>query len=69
MAMPAWVAETWNALSEDRKKQAGDFLKVLLSEQREEQKPPSSFPFGILRGKIEVADNFDDPLPEFEDYT
>ena len=62
MAMPTWVAETWNALSEDRKKQAGDFLKVLLSEQREEQKTPPAFPFGILRGKIEVADNFDDPM-------
>ena len=69
MAKPTWAAETWNALSEDRKKQAGDFFKALLSEQREEQKTPSGFPFGILRGKIEIADNFDDPLPEFEDYT
>jgi len=24
--------------------------------------------FGLLRGKIRIADNFDEPLDEFEDY-
>jgi hypothetical protein len=26
-------------------------------------------PFGLLRGKIRIHDNFDDPLEEFEPYT
>ena len=68
MAMPAWVPETWAKLNEENQKQAGDFLQFLLSRQNEEQQPKQEFPFGILKGKIKVADNFDDPLPEFEEY-
>ena len=70
MSMPAWVPEAWSQLNEDKQKQAGAFLRSLLSQQRDEQQAQSSgFPFGILKGKIEVADNFDDPLPGLEDYT
>lgn len=25
--------------------------------------------FGILKGQISIADDFDEPLPDFEDYT
>lgn len=25
-------------------------------------------PWDIFKGKIEIAEDFDDPLPEFEDY-
>ena len=68
MAMPAWVSEAWAKLSEENQKQASDYLQLLLSQQQESARPKKEFPFGALKGQIWVADNFDDPLPEFEEY-
>jgi len=34
-----------------------------------QQVPPRPpFPFGVLKGKVKMAENFDDPMEEFEDY-
>ena len=69
MAMPAWIPETWAKLNDANRKQAEDFMQFLLLKQKEETLPEKEgFPFGMLRGKIEISDNFDDPLPEFEEY-
>ena len=68
MAMPAWVPEAWAKLNEDNQKQMSDYLQLLLSKQEAETKHRKPFPFGIMKGQIHVADNFDDPLPEFEEY-
>ena len=68
MAMPAWVPEAWAKLSEENKKQAGDFVQFLLTQQEKEKKPNNEALFDILKGQIEVYDNFDDPLPGFEEY-
>lgn len=68
MAMPAWVPEAWAKLSQTGQKQAGDYLKFLLMQEQEENKPEKEFPFGLLKGKIMVAENFDDPLEAFEEY-
>ena len=69
MAMPAWVPEVWSQLSEDHQKEAGDFLRSLLSQQKGEKMiNKTGFPFGILKGQVEMFDNFDDPLPGLEDY-
>jgi prevent-host-death family protein len=32
------------------------------------QKPPQRRPIGIDKGKVFIHDNWDDPLPEFEEY-
>ena len=69
MAMPAWVPEAWAELSVDQQRQAGDFIQFLLSQQKkEEQNNPKPFRFGTMKGQIEIFDNFDDPLPGFEEY-
>ena len=68
MAMPAWVPETWAKLSEENQKQAGDFLQFLLTQQEKEKKPKNEELFDLLKGQIEIYDNFDDPLPGFEEY-
>ncbi len=69
MAMPAWIPESWAKLNDANKKQAEDFIQFLLLKQKEETLPgKEGFPFGILRGKIKISDDFDDPLPEFEEY-
>ena len=73
MAMPAWVPEAWGRLNADNQKQAGDLLQFLLSRQEaqaaEDAKPKKSrVQYDVLKGKIKGYDNFDDPLPEFEEY-
>ena len=69
MAMPAWVPVTWAKLNEENKKQADAFMKQLYSKQQaEDMSSVKPFQFGVLKGQIEIADNFDDPLPCFEKY-
>ena len=69
MAMPAWMPETWAKLNEENKEQASSFIQALLSKQEnEEELKKKGFRFGILKGKIKVSADFDDPLPEFEEY-
>lgn len=34
----------------------------------ESEPPPGPVRFGTLRGKIQIADDFDAPLADFEDY-
>ena len=70
MAMPAWVPEAWGRLNADNQKQIGNFLQFLLSQQEAEDAKPkkSRVQYDVLRSKIKVYDNFDDPLPEFEEY-
>lgn len=69
MAMPAWVPEAWAELNADKQKQVGDFIQFMLAQQEKEKtEAPKPFRFGMMKGQIEVYDNFDDPLPEFEEY-
>lgn len=69
MEMPEWISETWAKLNEDSQKQAEDYIRFLLEQQKkEESKKVKPFIFGTMRGQIKVYDNFDDPLPELEGY-
>lgn len=69
MEMPEWISDTWAKLNTDRQKRAEDFVYYLLEQQKKEDaKEVKPFIFGALKGQIKVYDNFDDPLPEFEEY-
>ena len=69
MAMPAWIPEAWNKLSEDNQKKAENILQVLLKELGEADVPKKThIQYDVMKGKITIADNFDDPLTEFEEY-
>ena len=73
MGMPAWVPEAWGRLNADNQRQAGNFLQFLLLQQEAQlagdSKPKkSNVQYDVLKQKIKVYDNFDDPLPEFEEY-
>ena len=64
------VAEAYNSLSEEKQQtiqrlilQMADYPTTGIT--RMKNKP---FPYGVLKGKIEIYDNFDDPLPEFKEY-
>lgn len=71
MAMPTWVPDAWNRLSEDNQKQVGSFMQFLLSQQ------DSAMPdtrakerrLGSLADRFEfIADDFNDPIDEFREY-
>ena len=69
MAMPAWMPEAWNKLSAENQKKAESIIQVLLTQLSEEkpvQKPrKTKLQFDVMKGKIKIADNFDDPLQGF----
>ena len=69
MAMPAWMPEAWSKLSADNQKKAENIIQFLLAQLGDEQPAKKTkLQFDVLKGKIKIADNFDDPLPEFEEY-
>jgi len=73
MAMPAWVPEAWGRLNAENQRQAGNFLHFLLSQQEEKagemtKSRKSRVQYDVMKGRIKIFDNFDDPLPEFEEY-
>jgi hypothetical protein len=56
-----------NSLPENLKREVLDFVEFL---QTKNKKGPSKKPrnFGSLKGKIKMADDFDDPIEDFKDY-
>ena len=62
-------------MPEDVKKQVTDFIDFIMSKKEKENKLDSTEkketnkrPFGILKGKIKMADDFDEPMEDFKDY-
>ena len=62
-------------MPEDVKKQVTDFIDFVMSKKEKENKLDSTEkketnkrPFGILKGKIKMADDFDEPMEDFKDY-
>ena len=67
MAMPAWVPDAWNRLSEDNQKQVGSFMQFLLSQQ-DSAAPDTRAKkrkLGSLANRFEfITDDFNDPIEE-----
>ncbi len=53
-------------LSEAKKKQLQAELEKSLNQPSENQE--SLRPFGVLKGKVWMADDFDEPLDDFKEY-
>ena len=69
MAMQAWIPETWAKLNDANKKQAEDFMQFLLLKQEDDPKlRKTRLQFDVMKGQIELYDNFDDPMPGLEEY-
>ena len=56
-----------SSLPENLKKEVLDFIEFL---QTKNKKVPSKEPrtFGSLKGKIKLAEDFDDPIEDFKEY-
>ena len=72
MAMPETVIRDWAVLNREDQEQAAQFISLLAFRRQHEnasQEPRKSrVQFDVWKGQIEVFDNFDDPLPGFEEY-
>ena len=72
MAMPETVMRDWAVLNREDQEQAAQFISLLAFRRQHEDASRASHKsrvqFDIWKGQIEVFDNFDDPLPGFEEY-
>ncbi|MGB0430850.1 MAG: DUF2281 domain-containing protein [Bacteroidia bacterium] len=60
------ILEKINSLPLDLQKEVEDFIDFLKT--RVDQKRPEKRKLGLLKGKIRMSDDFDEPLEEFKDY-
>ena len=59
--------EKINSLPSDVRSEVDDFIDFLMNKKtvkRKKKKPE----FGFAKGKIHIADDFDEPLDDFKDY-
>ena len=59
--------EKINSLPSDVRSEVDDFIDFLMNKRvakRQKKKPE----FGCAKGKIHIADDFDEPLDDFKDY-
>jgi hypothetical protein len=56
-----------NSLPEDLKKEVQDFVEFLQTKTKRDSKRKSRA-FGSLKGKIQMAEDFDAPMEDFKDY-
>ena len=70
MAMPEILVQEWECLNTENQQQARNFIHLLLTKQS--QTEPRKHPerkLGILAHRFHsIADDFNDPLIEFEEY-
>lgn len=65
------VLKEYNKLPEILQKEVSDFISFLLYKHNislENEKSKTRDGFGILKGKISISDDFDEPLEEFAEY-
>ncbi len=67
-AMPVNIQKIWSRLNGTNQEHALAYMEFLYHQQQESEKKPKPLPFGILKGKLSMTEDFDDPLPEFEEY-
>lgn len=70
MAMPEILVQEWERLNTENQQQARDFIHLLLTKQNEmEPRKHSKRKLGMLAHRFHsIADDFNDPLPEFKEY-
>ncbi len=66
--MPVNIPKVWSQLNGTNQKHVLAYMEFLYHQQQESEKKPNPLPFGILKGKLSMTEDFDDPLPEFEEY-
>lgn len=70
MAMPESLIRDWELLNENNQKQARSYIHLLLAQQEETGQrvnPPRKL--GLLAHRFHgIAEDFNAPLPEFEEY-
>jgi hypothetical protein len=58
----------FNGLPEDLRKQVVDLIDALLKRTPKPEPPKKKRPIGLMKGKIRMADDFDEPLEDMRPY-
>lgn len=66
--MPVNIPKIWSQLNGTNQKHALTYMEFLYHQQQESEAKPKPLPYGILKGKLKMSEDFDDPMPEFEEY-
>ena len=62
------IPKIWSQLNGTNQEHALSYMEFLYHQQQESEAKPKPLPFGILKGKLSMTEDFDGSLPEFEDY-
>lgn len=57
-----------NNLPAHVKQEVREFVESLKRKSQREDKTPKNRQFGVLKGKISISKDFDDPLDDFKEY-
>ena len=63
---PLSLEKKIKSLPDDLRSEVNDFIDFLL--KNNDNKTKSDTGFGCLKGKIEMKDDFDEPLEDFKEY-
>jgi uncharacterized protein YfbU (UPF0304 family) len=65
--MRTTIDKDFQSLSESDQRKVVDLIEKFKSEKNIKKKRKDRIP-GLLKGKIDMKDNFDDPIEAFKDY-
>ena len=70
MAIPASVLNDWEALTDEDRIKAQNYIRTLLDARKATGSPQRSYPFGLWEGGLlYMSEDFNDTPEGFEDYT
>lgn len=61
--------QLYSSLPQELQKEVKEFMEYLLKKKKKESNNKPKRKAGIAEGKIRIKEDFDDPLPEFQEYT
>jgi len=59
---------TIDSLPKHLRQEVANFITSLRKRHKPEVKKQAQRPFGLLKGKIRMSEDFDDPLEDFREY-
>ena len=65
--MPVNIPKIWSRLNGTNQEHALAYMEFLY-QQQENEKKPKPLPYNMLKGKMVIPEEFDDSMPELEEY-
>lgn len=62
------LLEKINKLSPAKKQEVEDFIDFIIAKSGGDDKAPIEALYGIMKGKVKMSDDFDEPMEDFKEY-